>query len=64
MPRKAGSKGDRQEMSYIVRVYRCDAEHITGVVEMPVQQRRTPFRSFSELKAILTDTKRYDNREA
>jgi hypothetical protein len=39
--------------SYIVRIYRCDAESVVGVVEMPVQERQTPFRTFAELRAIL-----------
>jgi len=39
--------------SYIVRIYRRDAEGIAGVVEMPVQERQAAFRSFAELQAIL-----------
>lgn len=40
--------------SYIVRVYRCDARGIAGMVEMPAQERQAAFRSFAELEAILT----------
>jgi len=54
LPKRAGTTTDRGETSYIVRVYRCDAERIAGIVELPVQERRTAFRSFAELKAILT----------
>ena len=56
MPKPTETTTERSETSYIVRVYRCDAERIAGIVEMPVQERRTPFRSFAELKAILTGT--------
>lgn len=56
MAKSAGTTSERREISYIVRVYRCDAERMAGMVELPVQERRTPFRSFAQLRAILTGT--------
>lgn len=53
MAKQTSTSTDQQALSYIVRVYRCDARRIAGVVEMPIQARRSAFRSFAELKAIL-----------
>jgi len=50
-PAKATS--EQSAVSYIVRVYRCDARHIAGVVEIPMQARRTAFQSFAQLRAII-----------
>jgi hypothetical protein len=54
LPKRKQRTLDRVGTSYIVRVYRCDAHGIAGVVEMPLQERRAAFRSFTELEAILT----------
>ena len=54
----------REIRSYLVRVYRHDAEALAGVVEDVQSNRIAPFQSLAELCQVLSGRKRFARRTA
>ena len=52
----------REIRSYLVRIYRHDAEALAGVVEDVRSSRITPFQSLAELCQVLSGRKRFARR--
>ncbi len=52
----------REIRSYLVRVYRHDAEALAGVVEDVRSSRIAPFQSLAELCQVLSGHKRFAPR--
>lgn len=54
----------RQIPSYVIRIYRRNAEAFSGLVEHVQSSRTASFRSFSELYDVLSGRKRFPRRSA
>ncbi|GAA4359769.1 hypothetical protein GCM10023165_56250 [Variovorax defluvii] len=52
----------REIRSYLVRVYRHDADSLAGVVEDVRSSRIVPFQSLAELCLVLSGRKRFARR--
>jgi hypothetical protein len=54
----------REIRSYLIRVYRHEAESLAGVVEDVQSSRIVPFQSLAELCEVLTGRRRFARRTA
>jgi hypothetical protein len=54
----------REIRSYLIRVYRQEAESLAGVVEDVQSSRIVPFQSLAELCEVLTGRRRFVRRTA
>ena len=54
----------REMRSYLIRVYRHEAESLAGVVEDVQSSRIVPFQSLAELCEVLTGRRRFARRTA
>lgn len=54
----------RQIPSYVIRIYRRNAEAFVGLVEHVQSSRTLPFRSFAELCDVLSGRKRFPRQSA
>ena len=52
----------REIRSYLIRVYRHEAESLAGVVEDVQSSRIVPFQSLAELCEVLTGRRRFARR--
>lgn len=52
----------REIRSYLIRVYRHEAESLAGVVEDVQSSRIAPFQSLAELCEVLTGRRRFARR--
>ena len=52
----------REIQSYVIRIYRRDAEALAGVVEDVQRGRSVPFQSLAELCELLSGRKRFPRR--
>ena len=52
----------REIQSYLIRIYRRDAESMAGVVEHVQRNRTVPFRSLAELCELLSGRKPFTRR--
>jgi hypothetical protein len=54
----------REIDSYVIRIYRRDADALAGVVEDVQSSRTAPFQSLAELCEVLSGRKRFARRPA
>jgi len=54
----------REIHSYVIRIYRRNAEAFAGLVEHVQSSRTVPFQSFAELCEVLSGRKRFPRRSA
>lgn len=54
----------REIHSYVIRIYRRDAESLAGVVEDVQGSRSAPFQSLAELCELLSGRRRFAQRPA
>lgn len=54
----------REIHSYLIRIYRHDAEALAGVIEDVKSSRTAAFRSLAELCEVLSGRKRFARRPA
>lgn len=54
----------REIHSYVIRIYRRDAEALAGVIEDVQRARSVPFRSLAELGDLLSGRKPFPRRPA
>ncbi len=54
----------REIHSYLIRIYRRDAEAVAGVIEDVQRSIAVPFQSLAELCELLSGRKRFARRSA